>query len=93
MSEELVKIEASPREATGKTHMRKLRKSGLIPGVLLDKGQSFPLEFDPKWLGKAYKNGRQFELTFKGVTRVVRVHELQVDAVKRLPLHVDLVYV
>jgi len=92
MSEELVKIEASPREVTGKSHIRKLRKSGRIPGVLLDKGQSFPLEFDPKWLGKAYKNGKQFELTFKGQTRVVKVVEIQVDPVKRVPLHVDLMY-
>lgn len=93
MSEELVKIEASPRQLTGKSHIRKLRKSGLIPGVLLDKGQSFPLEFDPKWLGKAYKGGKkQFELTFNGVTRVVKVVDLQVDPVKRVPLHVDLVY-
>ncbi len=93
MSEELVKIEASPREVTGKSHTRKLRKSGRIPGVLLDKGKSILLEFDPKWLGKAYKNGRQFELTFQGVTRVVKVVELQVDPVKRAALHVDLVYV
>ncbi len=93
MSEELVKIEASPREVTGKSHIRKLRKSGRIPGVLLDKGKSIMLEFDPKWLGKAYKNGRQFELTFQGVTRVVKVVELQVDPVKRAALHVDLVYV
>jgi len=93
MSEELVKIEASPREVTGKSHIRKLRKSGRIPGVLMDKGKSIMLEFDPKWLGKAYKNGRQFELTFQGVTRVVKVVELQVDPVKRTALHVDLVYV
>jgi ribosomal protein L25 (general stress protein Ctc) len=92
MSEELVKIEASPREVKGKSHIRKLRRSGRIPGVLLDKGQSIMLEFDPKWLGKAYKNGKQFELTFNGQTRVVKVVELQLDPVKRVPLHVDLMY-
>jgi len=92
MSEELVKIEASPREVTGKSHIRKLRRSGRIPGVLLDKGQSYPLEFDPKWLGKAYKNGKQFELIFKGETRLVKVVDIQVDPIKRLALHVDLMY-
>jgi|NOAtaT_7_FD_contig_21_1523378_length_486_multi_3_in_0_out_0_2 large subunit ribosomal protein L25 len=93
MSEELITIEASPRSTRGKSEMRKLRRSGRIPGVLLDKGQSHPLEFDPKWLHKAMKSEKQFNLTFNGATKRVKIQELQLDHVKRLPLHVDLVYV
>ncbi len=93
MSEELVTIEALPRETRGKSQSKKLRRSGRIPGVLLVKGESLALEFDPKWLHKAMKSDKQFNLTFKGETKKVRIHELQLDHVKRLPLHVDLVYV
>ncbi len=93
MSEELVTIEALPRETRGKSQSKKLRRSGRIPGVLLAKGESHALEFDPKWLHKAMKSEKQFNLTFKGETKRVKIQELQLDHVKRLPLHVDLVYV
>ena len=92
MSEELITIEAIPRETRGKEQARKLRRSGRIPGVLLDKGQSYALEFDPKWLHKAMKSDKQFNLLFNGQTKVVKIKELQLDHVKRVPLHVDLVY-
>ena len=93
MSEEFVTIEAALRETRGKGNAKKLRRSGRIPGVLLDKGKSHTLEFDPKWLHKAMKTRKQFNLTFNGQTRLVKIQELQLDHVKRLPLHVDLVYV
>ncbi len=93
MSEEFVTIEALPRDTRGKSHAKKLRRSGRLPGVLLDKGQSHTLEFDPKWLHKAMKSDKQFNLVFNGQTKLVRIQELQLDHVKRVPLHVDLVYV
>ena len=93
MENNLVTIEAVKRTACGKGQCRKLRKNNLLPAVLLDKGQSTLLEFNPKYLPKAYKeNGHRFNLSFEGNTRVVCVKELQIDKVRREPLHVDLIY-
>lgn len=92
MSQEMVTIEAASRKETGKGYARKLRKKDMIPAVLLDKGQSTLLELNPKLLSKAYQGGKKFNLKFNGKTSVVEVKELQIDVVKRLPLHIDLVY-
>lgn len=94
MSNALITIEGAVREASGKTVARKLRQNGKIPAVLLDKGKSVTLELPSKLLGKAYKEcERKFNLQVGGETKVVVIHELQIDAVKRTPLHVDLMYV
>lgn len=87
-----VTIEAVKRTGAGKTVLSKLRKAGKMPGVLNHQGQSTPIEFDPKLLSKAWKAGRQFNLTLDGKTRLVKITELQLDPVKRLALHVDLAY-
>lgn len=87
---ELVTIEAEPRTGTGKGVARKLRRSGKIPGNIIGKAKSTPIELDPKWLSKAWQSGRKFNLVFQGETKVVKIHELQLNAVKRAPLHVDL---
>lgn len=89
---DLVTIEAVLREQTGKEYARKLRKAGKIPANLIGKGKATSLELDPKWLGKAYKAGKQFNLTFNGETKLVKIHEVHLDAIKRTPLHVDLMY-
>lgn len=92
MSDSLITIEASIRKEAGKSYSRKLRKSGKIPAVLLEKGSSTLLELDPKWLHRAYKTGRQFQLSLNGETKLVKIQEVQVHPVKRFPLHVDLMY-
>ena len=51
------------------------------------------MSFNPKYLPKAYKeSGHKFNLSFEGKTSVVYVKELQIDKVRREPLHVDLMY-
>ncbi len=91
---EAIKIEATVRTKCGKNHNRKLRTAGKIPAVLLEKGKSTSIELDPKLLSKAWKSeGHQFELTLDGVTTAVKIHELQIDPVKRHALHVDLMRV
>ncbi|SME89784.1 hypothetical protein [Pseudobacteriovorax antillogorgiicola] len=92
MSENLVTIEAVVREQTGKEYARKLRKAGKIPANLMEKGKATSLELDPKWLGKAYKEGKKFNLTLNGETKLVVIKEVHLDAIKRMPLHVDLMY-
>lgn len=88
-----VTIEVSKRQALGKSAVRKLRRAGKVPAVLNGKGKSTLLEFDPKLLSKAWKANRQFNMTFDGKTSLVSITELQLDPVKRLPLHVDLAIV
>jgi ribosomal protein L25 (general stress protein Ctc) len=93
VADELVTIEATERTGTGKGYCRKARKAGKLPANLVSKGTSKLIEFDPKFLSKAYKSeGRFFNLKFGGETRKVHIQELQIDAIKRTPYHVDLVY-
>lgn len=87
-------IQATTRTGTGKSYTHKLRRAGKVPAVLLEKGKSTLLELDPKYLSKAWKSGeRKFNLDFNGKTATVKIHELQVDPVKRTCVHVDLMYV
>ena len=90
-SKELV-IAATVREATGKGANRQLRKSGLIPAVLLEKGKTTNLQLDPKFLPRAWQNGKTFTLDFNGAQKPVKIQELQLHPVKRAALHVDLMY-
>ena len=92
MSEELVTIEGQARRGLGKSNSRKIRKDGWVPANLNINGKNEVLEISPKWLGKAYKMGKQFNLVYNGETRQVKVIELQIDPVRRVPLHVDIVY-
>jgi len=89
---ELITIEASKREKTGKGHNHKLRAAGKIPANLLEKGKSTLIELDPKLLPKAWKSeGRAFNLSLGGVVTKVKIQELQIDPIKRFALHVDLI--
>ena len=94
MSEELITIAATAREPGGKSQARKMRRDGIIPAVILAKSGNTNLQLDPKWLHKAYKaDGRVFNLSFGGKTHKAKIHELQLDPVKRVALHVDLILV
>lgn len=89
----LIKIEANARTGTGKSYCRKLRNAGKIPGVIIGKAETKMIELDPKWLPRAYKESRQFDLVLDGETKRVKIQEVAIDPVKRFPLHVDLMYV
>lgn len=87
-------IKGTLREKTGKTHTRKIRAAGMVPAVINHAGKSQVIELDPKFLSKAWKEGgKQFDLELNGTTKTVKITELQINAVKRVPLHVDLTYV
>lgn len=86
-----ITIEANIRQGRGKGYARKLRKKGLIPANMLGKGKATAIEINPKLLSKAYQSeGRMFQLSLGGVSKKVKIHELQIDAVRRIALHVDL---
>ena len=89
-----VTIEATLRTGSGKSYNNKLRRAGKIPAVLLEKGKSTSLELDPKLISKSWKSGdRKFTMSLNGKESLVKIHELQIDPVKRHWLHVDLVKV
>jgi large subunit ribosomal protein L25 len=88
---ERVTIKAEPRQETGKGVSRKLRKQGLIPANVIGK-ESVMISLDPKWLSKAWKADKTFEMELSGATRTVKIQELQIHPVKRTAVHVDLMY-
>ena len=93
MSDELLTIEGSDRDVTGKSACRKIRKNGQIPANIIGKGQAKSIVLEPKLLSKAFKSGKKFNLSLNGETKPVLMKEIHVDRVKRVPLHVDLMYV
>lgn len=96
MSEQLVTIDGKVRtEAAqlGKGYCRKLRAQGKVPGNILDKAKSTPIELEAKLLSKAWQADKQFNLNLDGKVSAVRIQELQLNAVKRSAVHVDLMYV
>ncbi|MFK7872299.1 MAG: hypothetical protein AB8C84_03880 [Oligoflexales bacterium] len=91
---DLVKIEGRLRETHGKGPARRLRATGWIPGIIQSKSGNTCIELDPKWLSKAWQSeSREFNLDLSGDVKKVRIHELQINAVKRSALHVDLMFV
>ncbi len=90
---ELVTIEGEVREVTGKGVCRKIRAQGMIPANIIGGTKSTLISINPKWLSKAWKTGKEFNLVLGGNTRKVKIHELQINAVKRSAVHVDLMYV
>lgn len=93
MSEELVTIQGFSRTECGKNYARRIRKQGKIPANILNKNEPKMIELESKWLSKAWKSGKKFNLVLDGKEQVVRIHELQINSVKRSPLHVDLMSV
>ena len=90
MSEKIV-IEGKIRTETGKRATKSVRYDGMMPANLLGKGTAKSIMINPKWLGRANKTGREFTLDLEGSKQDVRIQELQIDHVKRIALHVDLV--
>lgn len=88
----LITIEGKHREVAGKTACRRIRRGGMIPAVLSHKGKSTLLEINPKFLARAWKNEKRFNLSLDGKVLPVLITELQLDHVKRTALHVDLAH-
>ena len=92
-------LNACLRDASGKGVARKLRAGGRIPAVLYGAHtQSLMLSLDPRALMKAVDTeagtNTLITLRLEGAAdqaqRVVMVRELQVDPIRRAPLHADL---
>lgn len=89
-TETLITIDGKSRDSLGKNASRKIRRGGLIPAIICGGGKTTHLSIDPKWLAKAWKGTKTFNLNWEGKTQVVSISELQLDHIKRVPLHVEL---
>lgn len=83
-----IEVQGWPRSGKGKNHCRKLRKEGRIPANIIGGA---PIEVDPKWLSPAWKSSKTFILNMNGEKKKMRIQELQINAVKRQAIHVDLI--
>src|SRR5210317_2058887 len=94
MAKSVLNVETRVR--TGKGGSRKVRQDGLVPGVVYGKGvEALNLRLDPKALQKAVATeaGWNTLLTLKGDGPfdglVVILKDMQIDAIRRNPTHVD----
>ena len=89
----LIEVSASHRSEFGKSATRKIIKKGLIPAVVLKpKNQTLTITMDPKWLSRIWSQGGCFVLDLDGVKHKTKIHEVQLDPIKRVPIHVDLMF-
>ena len=85
-------IEAETRQATGKGVARKLRRADKIPAVIVSPGKpSTSISLNPRLLGKVWGSSRRrFTLALDGKNLPAKLHAVQVDPVRRVPLHADI---
>jgi large subunit ribosomal protein L25 len=89
-------LNVEPRVRIGKGGARKVRRDGLVPAVVYGKGmEALNLRVDPKALQQAIATeaGWNTLITLKGDGpfdgKVVILKDLQIDAIRRNPQHVD----
>lgn len=92
-------IEAKLRTETGKGAARRIRRSGLIPGVVYGRGNDpKSIKVDPLDLEKLLQSNAIFDLTFVGEgssdeEATVIIKDYQKDVIKRNLLHVDFQFI
>lgn len=94
MAKSVLNVETRVR--TGKGGSRKVRQDGLVPAVVYGKGvEALNLRLDPKALQKAVATeaGWNTLITLNGDGPfdglVVILKDMQIDAIRRNPMHVD----
>ncbi|MDE3270293.1 MAG: hypothetical protein OYH77_08450 [Pseudomonadota bacterium] len=87
-------IDAEARQATGKGIARKLRRVDKIPAVIVTAGkESRSISLNPNLLGKVWGSSRRFTLNLDGKQMPAKLHAVQIDPVRRIPLHADIMLV
>ncbi len=97
-----IKLKAEKRELTGRK-VKKLRKEGILPGnVYGSKVKSLSVQVDTKEFKKVFSEAGEtslVELNIRGLstkadkTKSVLIHEIQIDPVTDLMIHVDFLQV
>ena len=89
-------LNVEPRVRTGKGGSRKVRADGLVPAVVYGKGiEALNLRVEPKALQQAVATeaGWNTLITLKGDGpfdgKVVILKDMQIDPIRREPLHID----
>src|SRR6056297_2174098 len=90
-------IEAELRTETGKGAARRIRRSGLIPGVVYGRGnEPRSIKVDPLDIEKLLLSNAIFDLTFvgeDGEESTVIIKDYQKDVIKQNLLHVDFQFI
>ena len=89
---EIAKLTAQPRTAVGSRAAAKLRKQGLVPGVVYGHNQPVAhLAVSAEELDRAIRvqHARTFALTLDGNTDTVLIKELQWDHLGKEMVHID----
>src|SRR6056297_312825 len=92
-------IEAELRTETGKGAARKIRRNGLIPGVVYGRGNDpRSIKVDPLDIEKLLLSNAIFDLTFVGEDgkedeETVIIKDYQKDVIKQDLLHVDFQFI
>ncbi|EAE3191662.1 TPA_asm: 50S ribosomal protein L25 [Listeria monocytogenes] len=90
-------LEVQKRETTQHSEVTRLRSEGKVPGIIYGyKSENVPVSVDSLELIKAVRdNGRNavFSVTVDGKKLNVLLHEYQVDPLKDVLVHVDLLAV
>ena len=90
-------IEAELRTETGKGAARRIRRSGLIPGVVYGRGnEPRSIKVDPLDIKKLLQSNAIFDLTFvgeDGEESTVIIKDYQKDVIKQNLLHVDFQFI
>jgi len=94
---ERVKLVVSERNDTGSRESRRLRKSGVIPGVLYGAGEhAVPIAIDSKDFRTAVTSGQGthavFDVVLEGRKKEHHavIQEMQLDKIKHVVTHIDL---
>jgi len=88
-------VEAKPRQGGGKNDARRLRTTGMIPGVVYGAGQdSQAVAVDPKQMNRILRSesghNSIFDLSLGGQTAKVMIVDWQYEPIKGALLHVDM---
>lgn len=88
-------LKVEKREATGKGVARKLRASGLVPGVVYGKNiESQSIIIDPQDLLNKLSGNAIFDLDITGVGKdTVMVKEVQKDPITGVIKHIDFLHI
>ncbi len=96
MAGERTKLVVAERERLGSAESRRLRKEGLVPGVLYGDGEPVPISITERELRRALTGAAglhsilDVEIDGKGETHASILKEYQVDPVRGGVTHVDL---
>jgi large subunit ribosomal protein L25 len=89
MTLENIVIRAKLRGDASKGTVRKLRHSGLVPGILYKKGVSTKIEISVSDLPKGHTRSSVLKLVLDGVEKTVLMREVQVNPLNDKPIHFD----